>query len=527
MTFITRNPCDEGVIRGAGEGSPCEKTVKPWVLVATIAGSSMVFISGSTLGVALPSIQTALGASLVDAQWITNIYMLLLAALILLGGSLGDHYGRRRVFLIGVSVFTLASAGCGLATSTNMLIAFRALQGIGGALLTPGSLAIISATFPQEERGQAIGLWSGFSAMTSALGPILGGWLVDSLSWRWVFFLQVPLALVVIGVSLWRVPESRDDEVSGHIDILGAGLVTVGLGGLTYGFLEAGRQSLGSPAVLAALVVGVVCLVAFVVVEARVREPMVPLSIFASSNFTGANILTLLLYAGLGVVLFFFPFNLIQVQGYSATAAGAALLPFILMMSILSRWSGKLVDQVGARLPLTVGPALTGVGLLMFMIPGTSSNYWTGFFPAIVIMGLGMTVSVAPLTTTVMNAVPDHQAGTASGVNNAVSRLANLLAVALLGLVMLAVFGQQLGVNLAELNLSEDVVIRIMANRADLAALEPPANLTPNEQTQVTDAINQAFVAGFRAIIACGALLAFASSGVAAAMIGRREKVDV
>jgi EmrB/QacA subfamily drug resistance transporter len=515
MSFLTRAPCDEGVILAGSKASPCEQTVKPWVLVATIAGSSMVFISGSTVGVALPAMQEALDASVVDAQWVSNVYMLLLASLILLGGSLGDHYGRRRIFLLGVGVFTLASAASGLASNIEALIAFRALQGIGGALLTPGSLAIISATFPQHERGQAIGLWSGFSAMTAALGPILGGWLVDSLSWRWVFFLQVPLAIVVIVVSLWRVPESRDDAVSGHIDILGASLVTIGLAGLTYGFLESSRQGFGSIRVILALAVGIVGLVWFIYAEKRSREPMVPLSMFRSSNFAGANLLTLLLYAGLGVVLFFLPFNLIQVQGYSATAAGAALLPFILCMSLLSRWSGKLVDRFGAKLPLTVGPLITACGLLLYTRPSIGGSYWVTFFPAVLVMGLGMATNVAPLTTTVMNAVSERQAGTASGVNNAVSRLANLLSVALLGLLMIAVFRHQLQLNLVPLELPADIMTTLLANSTDLAAMSLPEGLAASQVDTVTGIINRAFVTSFRALMVCSAALAVASSAVA------------
>nr|MDQ3398309.1 MFS transporter [Deinococcota bacterium] len=470
--------------------------------------------------------QADLGASVVDVQWIINAFTLFLAALILLGGSLGDRLGRKRVFMAGAVVFTGASVWCGLAPDAGQLIMARALQGVGGALLTPGSLAIISASFPEHERGAAIGLWSGFSAMTAALGPVIGGWLIETLSWRWIFFINVPLAVVVLLIAFWRVPESRDEETRGGLDWWGAALATLGLAGLTYGLLESSARGLTDPLVLAALAGGAVMLALFLLVEAQGRFPMVPLTLFRSSTFSGANLLTLLLYAALGGALFFLPFNLIQVQGYSATAAGAALLPMILLMSFLSRWSGGLVARFGAKLPLTVGPVIAAAGFALFTLPGIGGSYWTTFFPAVSVLGLGMAVSVAPLTTAVMGAVASHYAGTASGVNNAVARVASLLAVALLGIIMLFAFNTALTGHLAPLDLDPQVRQALDAERVNLANARLPDGLDANLSATLERAIDASFVAGFRVVMVIAAGLALASALVAWLMIEGRAAKD-
>jgi len=511
---VTKPPCDEGVMHAGSADAPCPPSAKLWVLLATILGSSMAFIDASTVNVALPALQQDLGATVTDIGWIINAYTLFLASLILLGGSLGDHYGRARVFTLGVGVFTLASAWCGFAPNTEQLIMARALQGIGGALLVPGSLAIISASFPEGERGGAIGLWSGFSAITSGLGPVLGGWLIDTLSWRWIFFINVPLALIVIAVTLWRVPESRDAD-AGRLDVGGALLATLGLGGLTYGFLESSNRGFADPLVLISLLLGVLFLVSFVWLEARLPTPMVPLHLFKSPTFSGANLLTLCLYGALSGALFFLPLNLIQVQDYSATAAGAALTPFILLMSLLSRWSGGLVARYGAKLPLTVGPLMVALGFALFALPGIGGSYWTTFFPAVVVLGLGMAVSVAPLTTAVMNAVPEHYAGTASGVNNAASRVAGLLAIAIFGVLMLATFSASLRTTLPTLELPAEVARDIYAQRADLANISIPDALASEQGQAVESATHRAFVFGFRVIMVISVGLALMSALIA------------
>src|ERR1700736_1328849 len=439
MWAILKDPCAENVIRSSAPSEPCSKSRGRWVLAATILASSMAFIDGTVVNVALPALQTNLNATAIDVQWVIEAYSLLLSALLLVGGALGDHYGRRKIFLIGVCVFALASAACGFAADIRQLIVARGLQGVGAALLIPGSLAIISNSFSEDERGRAIGTWSGFSAITAGIGPVIGGWLVEHVSWRAVFFINIPLALIVILVSLRHVEESSDDEPT-NVDWMGAILAALGLGALVYGLIESSRLGLNNQFVIIVLVAAVVVLIGFVWFEARISEPMLPLGLFRSRTFTGTNLLTFLLYAALGGTLFFLPLNLIQVQHYSATAAGATLMPFILLMFVLSRWSGGLVSRYGPRLPLIVGPLIAASGYALFVRSGIGGNYWLDFFPPVTLLGLGMAISVAPLTTVVMNSVSQNRAGVASGVNNAVARTAGLVAIAVFGIVMLHVF---------------------------------------------------------------------------------------
>jgi EmrB/QacA subfamily drug resistance transporter len=493
-----------------------------WILAATILGSSMVFIDGTVVNVALPALQSDLNATVIDVQWVVEAYALFLAALLLTGGSLGDNFGRKRIYIIGVLLFALASIGCGLALNINQLIIARAVQGVGGALLVPGSLAIISSSFSEEERGRAIGTWSGFTAITAAVGPVLGGWLIGNVSWRAVFFINVPFTIVVLLLVFLHVPESRDEESQG-LDWPGAALATISLGSIVFGLIESSRLGFSHPLILAALSVGVVTLVLFLVIEARKRNPMLPLTMFRSRNFSGANLLTLFLYTALSGALFFLPLNLIQVQGYSATAAGAALLPFILIMFLLSRWSGGLIKRYGAKLPLVVGPMIVACGFLLFMLPDVGGSYWLTFFPAVVVLGLGMAISVAPLTTTVMSSVKENRAGIASGINNAVSRTAGLLAVAVFGLVMLQGFNSGLNDRLQGFSLEPELKQELDKQRMRLADVELPATLDAATKTKLHEAINQSFVTGFRRVALGSALLAVLSAISAWWLIAGKE----
>jgi EmrB/QacA subfamily drug resistance transporter len=508
MATFVQLPCDEGVIRSRSASAPCAKSAAGWILTGTILGSSMAFIDGTVVNVALPALQANLNASVVDVQWVVEAYSLLLSALLLVGGSLGDRYGRRRIFLIGVALFSLASAWCGFASNVRELIFARGLQGVGGALLVPGSLAIISASFSDEDRGHAIGTWSGFTAITAAIGPVIGGWLIEHASWRAVFFINLPLATVVLLISFYRVPESRDENQNEGLDLCGAAFATIGLGALVYGLIESSRLGLGHSIVLSALIGGICFLVALFLWEARAQNPMLPLALFRSGDFTGANLLTLFLYSALGGTLFFLPLNLIQVQEYTATEAGAALLPFILIIFVLSRWSGGLVGRYGAKLPLVIGPIIAAAGFILFMAPGVAANYWSKFFPAIVVLGVGMAISVAPLTTTVMNAVSGSHVGIASGINNAISRAAGLLAIAALGIVMLHVFNRSLDRQLSNLALPQSIQQSLNQGRINLAAEKIPEQLAPAQRARVRQAIDESFVAGFRRVMLIGAGLA-------------------
>ncbi|HEX2183335.1 MAG TPA: MFS transporter [Rubrobacteraceae bacterium] len=511
-------PCDEGVVRSGAAQAPCALDSGPWVLAATIIGSAMAFIDGTVVNVALPEIQARLGATAVDAQWIVESYALFLAALILVGGSLGDHYGRKRIFSLGVALFAASSVWCGLAGSPEGLIVARAVQGVGGALLVPGSLAIISASFEEERRGKAIGTWSGFSGITAALGPVLGGYLVENVSWRAAFLINVPLAIVVLWIVYRHVPESRDPDAR-RLDVPGAVLATLGLGGVVFGLIESQSNGFADPLVLASLVLGVGALVAFVFVERRSLEPMMPLTLFRSRNFSGANLLTLFLYAGLGGALYFLPFNLIQVHGYSATAAGSAFLPFIVITFVMSRWAGGLVTRYGARLPLVVGPTITAAGFVLFALPGTGGSYWTTFFPAVLLLGFGMSLVIAPLTTTAMNSVSGSHSGLASGVNNAVSRTASLLAIPVLGIFVFFTFSTALDAGTARLDLPQGARQQLEAEKVDLGGAEVPGGLEGGTASAVERTIDVAFVAAFRVAMYVAAGLALASAVVAGILI--------
>jgi EmrB/QacA subfamily drug resistance transporter len=404
-----------------------------WLLAVAVLGSGMAFLDSTVVNVALPHIGTSLHAPTSTLQWVLDGYLLTLASLILLGGSLGDRYGRRRVFVLGVVLFTLASLLCALSSNASQLIAARLIQGVGGALLTPGSLALIESSFKVEDRSRAIGAWSGLSGVATALGPLLGGYLVSAISWQAIFLINVPIGVVVAAMATRHVPETRDTSATGRLDYAGAALAALGLGGTTYALIEA--PSGMSAGVLVAGVGGLLALAAFVLWERRARNPMMPLSLFSSRQFSAANGVTFVVYAALGGVFFLLVAFLQISMGYSPIASGAATLPVTVLMLLLSARAGALAQRIGPRIPLTIGPAVIGVALLLMTQVDPGQSYLTGVLPSIVLFGLGLTLVVAPVTATVLAAADQRHSGIASGINNAVSRVAGLLAVAVLPLL--------------------------------------------------------------------------------------------
>ena len=402
------------------------------MLLATVLGSAMASIDATVVGIALPAIGRDFGASLASLQWVVTGYALTLAGLLLLAGALGDRYGRRSVFVTGVIWFALASALCGLAVDTPMLVAARALQGVGAALLTPGSLAILEASFRPEDRGKAIGAWSGFSGVGTAIGPFIGGWLIQAVSWRLIFAINLPIAALVIVVAWRHVPESRDQDARGGLDVAGGALVTAGLVGVTYGLIEGPAAGWASAGPLTAMIAGAALLGAFVLRERRAAAPVLPLTLFSSAQFTAANVVTFVVYAALGGALFLLPIQLEQVSRYTALQAGVSLLPVTAIMLALSARSGALAARIGPRLQMSVGPVVIAAGLTLFARIGYSGDYLTEVLPAVLVFGLGLAINVAPLTSTVLAAVPARHAGAASAVNNDVARTAGLIAVAVL-----------------------------------------------------------------------------------------------
>lgn len=421
-----------GSASSLGNGVAYRSPAGRWIVAATVLGSAMAAIDGSVVGIALPAIGRQFHASVASLQWVVTGYLLSLAALLIVGGSLGDQFGRRRVFSIGVVWFAVASAACAAAPDVPVLIATRLLQGVGGALLVPGSLAIIEASFVAEDRGRAIGAWSGLGGVATAAGPLLGGYLISAASWRWIFVINVPVALFVLVAAARHVPESRDEVDTVRLDLAGAGLSVLGLTGLTYGLIEGPSAGWSTPAVTVMLAAAVVALAAFVVVERRSSVPMVPLAVFRVRQFTVTNIATLLLYAALGGALFLLPVELQIVNGYSPLEAGLSLLPLTAIMLVLSSPSGHLAARIGPRLQMSVGPLVVGAGLALLVRSTTGGSYASGVLPAVIVFGLGLAITVAPLTATAMGAVGSDRAGLASAVNNDVARLGGLVAVAML-----------------------------------------------------------------------------------------------
>ncbi len=505
--MIAHTPCDERL------GHRCTQSAHPTsasvLLAAVVLGSCMAFVDATVVNVALPVIQKDFRASLAAMQWVLNGYTLILGAFILIGGSLGDHLGRRKVFIWGVVLFAIASLLCGLAANVATLVAARMLQGVGGAMLVPGSLSIITSAFPEQERGKAIGVWAAGSAISTAIGPLLGGWLVDNVSWRAVFFINMPLAAATIFLAIKGIPETKD-EGAGKIDWLSAFLAVLALGGISYGLIQAPEDGWTSSSIIAAFIVGLGFFTAFLWRQIKSKQPMVPPDLFRSRTFSGVNVMTLLLYGALAGSLFFVPFNLIQVRHYSAAEAGASFLPFTILMGGFSRWAGTLVTRYGSRPPLILGPAIVAVGFLALSL-GRNGDYWASVFPGITLIGVGMTITVAPLTTTVMGSIPSEKAGIASGINNAVSRVAGLLAVAALGSVMVAIYTN---------SLMHNVGANQVSNANQLLTAPMPSGLSGEMKAKLAVDRTNAFLDGYRIVMWIAAGLAGASAAVAGFTVG-------
>ena len=509
-------PCDAGVVGSTKASAPCPIPSRRWVIAATGLGSGMAFLDSTVVNVSLPAVQANFGATLQDVQWVYGAYALVLTALLLVGGSLGDHYGRRRVFSLGVALFAASSLWCALASSPEQLIAARATQGLGGAMMVPGSLAILGASFEETLRAKAIGTWAALSGTAMAVGPVLGGWLVENISWRAAFLINVPLAIVTLLIVFRHVPESRDPEAA-RLDFGGALLATAGLGALVYGLIRSPSVGLWDASVLAPLAVGLLSLAAFVFVESKSKKAMMPLSLFRSRDFDGVSLFTLLFYMSLTGSLYFLPFLLIQVHGYSALVAGSVFLPFVAMAFVLGYLSGRIVTRFGVRLPLIVASLALAVGFLLFALPGANhhGSYWTSFFPAMVVQGFGMALVIAPLTTVALNSVEGPHSGLASGVNNAVCRAGGLLAVAVLGSVISAGFSAHRDTRMEAIEVSQEVKEAVAAEKVKLGAAEAPEDVSADTAVRIEGAMAESFVAGFRLVMVMGVGLALASALVA------------
>lgn len=516
MTIYAKRPCDEAVIGSTSPAGNCIASAKPWVLAVTILASSIAYIDESVVNVALPAIETDLAASVVVIQWLVNAYTLCLSAFLLTGGAAGDLFGRRRIFVLGIAIFGVMSVWCGLSPNISQLILARAVQGAGAALLIPCSLAIIGATFDEAERGKAIGTWAGFSALAGAVGPLVGGWIVDHFSWRWIFLINPVLALPTMWLALTKVPESRDTTAKGGLDWRGSLLALASLGCLAFGLMSAPVFGWSSPAVVGALLIGLLLLAVFLWEEARNPAPMLPLVLFRSRTFSAVNLLTLLLYAALGGAFFFLPFALIQVGGFSAVLAGAAFLPFTLIMATLSRWAGGLLDRFGAKGPLIIGPAIAALGLALLALPVGGRSYWAYLAP-IAILGFGMVVAVAPLTATVISAVPNHETGVAAGINNAVASVANLLAVAVLGAFALGLYDHGLDGELAGKSVPSAVARAIGDARGQFVIAPALATVQGNDRQLAESIIRGSLAKSIRSIMLVCA--AFALAGAASSLL--------
>jgi EmrB/QacA subfamily drug resistance transporter len=499
-------PCAEGAIRSSSSSVPECVGRKSWVLAAAVLGSTMAFVDESVVNIALPRIESELHTTLAAMQWVINGYTLCMSALLLNGGAAADRFGRRLIFVIGVSIFAVASIGCGFAPTVATLVVARGVQGGGAALLIPCSLALIGAAYEPKERGAAIGVWSGASAIASGAAPLIGGWLVDHSTWRAIFLINPLIAVPTLWMALTRVPESRDPAAQGGIDWLGAGLAFAGLGCLVYGLIASSDQGWSRAAVLVPFFAGVVLLAAFVRAEQVSAMPMMPLELFRSPVFSGINLLTLLLYGALGGAFFFLPFLLIQARGYSATAAGAVYVPFTVIVGVLSRWAGGLTDRFGARRPLIAGPVTTALGFFMLSF----SESYLATLASMTLLGFGMAITVAPLTATVINAVPTARTGIASGINNAVASTGSLVVIALLGSVGLALFDRSLDQHLLEARAPASVSEAVEVARDGFVVPSLPTGLSDEERRAAHRIIVDSLAGTVRTALWIAALLALA-----------------
>jgi EmrB/QacA subfamily drug resistance transporter len=523
MIYSRAQPCDEAAIRATAAARNCPANAKPWVLAATILASSIAYIDGSVVNVALPAIETELAASVAVVQWLVNAYTLCLSAFVLTGGAAGDLFGRRRVFVVGIAIFAAASIWCGLSPTIAQLILARAIQGVGAALLIPCSLAIIGATFDDAERGKAIGTWAGFSAIAAAAGPLLGGLIVDHVTWRWIFLINPLLALPTLWIAIRKVPESRDVHAKGGLDWRGSLLALAGLGSLAFGLISAPISGWSNRIVVGALLIGGLLLAALIWEEGHSRGPMLPLRLFRSRAFSAVNVLTLLLYAALGGTFFFLPFSLIQVGGFSAVLAGAAFLPFTVIMGALSRWAGGLLNHYGARGPLIVGPAIAALGFALLAWPIGGGSY-VAFLGPISILALGMVISVAPLTTVVISAVPDHETGVAAGINNTVASVANLLAVAILGALALGLYDRALDESIKTKPVSAEVRQAIASAHGQFVAAPALAAVQGGDRDIAAGIIKDSLAHSIRIVMLTCAALALAGAASGALLPGRAAK---
>jgi EmrB/QacA subfamily drug resistance transporter len=483
-----------------------------WVMVSAILASAMAFIDSTALNVVLPSLQKSLNATGTDLFWLLNAYLLMLASLILIGGSLGDKLGRKKIFMVGILIFIIGSAACGFAPSVFFLILFRIVQGIGGALMIPGSLSLISSSINENERGKAIGTWSAITTVVTMGGPVLGGVLGDAGLWRYIFFINIPIGLTALLILWFKVSESRNAGADSAIDISGAIAIALSLASLTFGFLRIPAVGLHSPQVYLTLVAGLTLLIVFLIVEKKSKHPMMPLTLFSNLTFTGVNLLTFFLYAGLGAGMLFLSLDLVQAQGYSQLQSGLTFLPFTVLMITIARFAGSIADKHGPRLLLIVGPAMAGTGLLILsFVKQTSgpSDYWTTFFPGILVFGLGMSFTVAPLTAAVMGSVTVHLSGTASGVNNAMTRIVNVFANAIFGALAVLFFAGALREQIKNVQLDTTAKQSVMAEAVNLGNAKVPSNIHQKDKTIIERSYHESFIYAYSSVMKISAGLGF------------------